>query len=124
MATNIKRPYSMDNMFATAVDPNNKTILDPYTFLWCEFPYYLRNSFSSVMTLTIQNAGAPDLVSWTQYGTHDYWWIISIANQMANPDTDMVSGINFYLPNAVDITNFLSQVNQRSQGSRLISLTS
>ena len=73
MATNIKRPYSMDNMFATAVDPNNKTILDPYTFLWCEFPYYLRNSFSSVMTLTIQNAGAPDLVSWTQYGTHDYW---------------------------------------------------
>jgi hypothetical protein len=122
VATNINRPFSMDNFFNTAIDPNGNTILDPYTFLWTDFPYFLRNSDGLAIRIDASLAGVPDRVSWNTYGTHDYWWIIAIANQMVTPDTEIVSGMNLFVPNASDIGVFNSQVTARQQPGRLVSL--
>lgn len=122
MATNITRPYSIDNYFKTVIDSNGKDILDPYTFLWTDFPYFLRNSNGSALRIDSSLEGVPDLISWNAFGTHDYWWIISIANQMIFPDTEIASGMNLFVPNATDITNFNSQVTARQQQGRLVSL--
>jgi hypothetical protein len=112
----------MDNFFKVVTDPNGKDILDPYTFLWTDFPYYLRNSNGGVQRIDASLDGIPDLISWNNYGTHDFWWVISIANQMVTPDTEITPGMNFYLPTATDITNFYQQTVARSQQGRLVSL--
>jgi hypothetical protein len=120
MATNINRTYSIDNFFKTAVDPNNKTILDPYTFFWTDLPYFLRNSIGQVRRIDVSKEGAPDLISYQEYGSHDLWWILSIANQMITPETELEIGTNVYIPSPGDVSNFLSQVNQRNVSLRLI----
>ena len=122
MATNINRPYSMDNYFKTAVDPNGKTILDPYTFLWTDFPYYLRNSDGLAVRINAALVGVPDLISWNTYGSHDYWWMISIANQMVNPESEIIPGMNLFVPTATDVGAFNSLVTARQQQGRLVSL--
>lgn len=120
MASN--RPYCIDNFFKVVTDPNGKDILDPYTFLWTDFPYFLRNSDGLAVRIDASLEGVPDLISWDNYGTHDYWWIIAIANQMVTPDTEIVSGMNLFVPNAADINNFNAQVTARLQQGRLVSL--
>jgi hypothetical protein len=122
VATNINRPFSMDNFFNTAIDPNGNTILDPYTFLWTDFPYFLRNSGGLALRIDAALDGVPDLISWNAYGTHDYWWIISIANQMVTPDTEITPGINLFIPSASDIGTFNAQITARAQQGKLVSL--
>jgi hypothetical protein len=122
MATNVSRPYSIDNFFKVVTDPNGKDILDPYTFLWTDFPYYLRNSNGAVQRIDASLDGVPDLISWDNYGTHDFWWVISIANEMVTPDTEIIPGMNLFLPSTTDITNFYQQIIARSQQGRLVSL--
>jgi hypothetical protein len=124
MATNVTRPYSIDNFFKTAVDPNGNTILDPYTFFWTDLPYFLRNSIGQVRRIDAAKEGVPDLISHQEYGTHDLWWILSIANQMITPDTEIEIGTNIYIPSSDDISSFLSQINQRTTQLRLIKFTS
>jgi hypothetical protein len=123
MATNITRQYSLDNFFQTAVDPNNNTILDPYTFFWTDLPYFLRNSIGQVRRIDASKEGVPDLISFQEYGTHDLWWVLSIANQMITPDTEIEIGTNIYIPGTDDVSNFLSKINQRSSSLRIINLT-
>jgi hypothetical protein len=122
MATNISRPYSMDNYFNVVTDPNGKDILDPYTFLWTDFPYFLRNSQGLALRIDASLEGVPDLISWNNYGTHDLWWVIAIANQMVTPDTEIIPGMNMFVPSAGDISNFNQQLTARLQQGRLVSL--
>ena len=122
MANNISRPFSIDNFFKVVTDPNGKDILDPYTFLWTDFPYFLRNSDGTALRIDASLEGVPDLISWNAYGTHDYWWIISIANQMVTPDTEITPGMNFFVPRGADVGAFYSQVMARLQQGRLVSL--
>jgi len=119
---NPSRPYRIDNFFKVVTDPNGKDILDPYTFLWTDFPYFLRNSDGLAIRIDVSLEGVPDLISWSNYGTHDYWWIIAIANQMVTPDNEIVPGMNLFLPNTVDISNFNVQVMARLQQSITVSL--
>lgn len=123
MATDINRPYSMDNFFRTAIDPNNNTILDPYTFFWTDLPYYLRDSIGQVRRIDVSKEGVPDLISYQEYGTHDLWWILSIANQMIVPEDEIAIGTNIYVPNQSDVNDFLTQINTRNNTLRLISFT-
>jgi hypothetical protein len=122
MATNISRPFSMDNFFKVATDPSGKDILDPYTFYWTDFPYFLRNSDGLAIRVDVSLEGVPDLISWAVYESHDYWWIVCIANEMVVPDVEITPGINMFIPNAGDIANFNSQLTARVQVGRLVSL--
>ena len=121
MATNINRPYSIDNFFKLATDPSNKTILDPYTFFWTDLPYFLRNSIGQVRRINVSKEGAPDLISYQEYGTHDLWWVLSMANQMIIPEEEIAIGTNVYIPGQGDLNNFLTQVTARGSTLRIIS---
>ena len=123
MATNINRQYSIDNYFNVVTDPNGKDILDPYTFLWTDFPYFLRNSQGIALRIDVSLEGVPDLISWNSYGSHDLWWIVAIANQMVTPDNEIVPGMNLFVPNASDVSNFNQQITARLQQGRLVSLS-
>lgn len=116
------RPYSLDNFFKVVTDPNGKDILDPYTFLWTDFPYFLRNSQGLALRIDASLEGVPDLISWDNYGTHDLWWVVCIANEMVTPDIEITPGINMFVPSGADISNFNSQTKVRLQQGRLVSL--
>ena len=42
----------------------------------------------------------PDLLSYEEYGTPDYWWIFSVRNpdQIKDPIYDFVDGLEIYIP--------------------------
>jgi hypothetical protein len=122
MATNILRAFSLDNAFNTAIDPNGKTILDPYTCVWTVLPYFLRNSSGQTLRIDAKYIGVPDLVSWDFYGTHDLWWPFCIANQFIFPDKEMVSGFLVFIPKATDIQTFYSQVVQILKGDNIVAV--
>jgi len=48
----------------------------------------------------------PDLISYKNYGTVSYWWIILYVNDIQSPLTDIVSGAILTIPNILDIYEF------------------
>lgn len=50
--------------------------------------------------------GRPDMISWWNYDTVEYWWIICLANGIENPLTDLTVGTKLKIPNNLDINAF------------------
>jgi len=48
----------------------------------------------------------PDLISYKNYGSVKFWWIILLVNDISNPLVDMVEGQVIIIPNQLDIFNF------------------
>jgi hypothetical protein len=53
--------------------------------------------------VTEAELGRFDLISFRMYGTHIYWWIICVANQIRNPFTDLEVGQILTIPSLLDI---------------------
>jgi hypothetical protein len=51
----------------------------------------------------------PDIISYKNYGTVDYWWIILLVNSLDNPFTDTAIGTITMIPNIYDIHDFYSE---------------
>lgn len=54
----------------------------------------------------IADIGRPDLISYTNYGTEYYWWIICLVNNIENPFTDFFIGQKLIIPSTHDIDGF------------------
>lgn len=54
----------------------------------------------------IQDVGQPDLISYENYGTEYYWWIICLANNIENPLLDITVGTILKIPHLADIYAF------------------
>jgi len=61
-------------------------------------PRYIRTHLDDIQR--------PDLISWRNYQTVKYWWLILLANQIENPLEDMEEGVKYILPNILDIYKF------------------
>jgi hypothetical protein len=48
----------------------------------------------------------PDMISYKNYGTVNYWWIILFINGIADPFYDMHVGDILIIPSLVDLYNF------------------
>jgi hypothetical protein len=115
-----KRAMSIENFQRQAIDPNNKTILDPYTFFMTDLPYYLRNSPGVTRRISRSTAYAPDLISYVEYGTHDFWWGICIANRMTRGEREIEPGIDFYVPSSAELNSFIVQAQKRKVGGKIV----
>ena len=56
----------------------------------------------------------PDLISYSQYNTVEYWWIICVVNEIQNPLNDLVSGQLLKIPNILDIYAWTKNYQVRS----------
>lgn len=119
-ATPYVRPMSIDNFQRTAIDPNNKTILDPYTFFMTDLPYYLRDTQGIIRKISRSTAYAPDLISWVEYGTHDLWWVLCIANLITQGEVEITPSSEFYIPPAAAIAAFVVQMQKRKAGTTIV----
>jgi hypothetical protein len=51
----------------------------------------------------------PDMISYKNYGTVNYWWIICYINNIFNPFNDLYVGQQLKIPNVIDIYEFYRQ---------------
>jgi len=96
--------------FYTEVDVGGEKELD---FLWnalSDFemkyePRYYRVKHTDLMR--------PDLISYKNYGTVDFWWVICLVNDIVNPLSDFEEGQVLTIPNQLDIYNFSREFRVR-----------
>jgi hypothetical protein len=55
----------------------------------------------------------PDLISYKNYGTVTYWWIVCLVNGVENPLLDIKVGDLYKLPNVIDIYDFYKNYRKR-----------
>ncbi len=48
----------------------------------------------------------PDMISYKNYGTVNYWWVICLVNNIFNPFNDLYVGQQLKIPNVQDIYEF------------------
>jgi hypothetical protein len=112
----------IDHYMNKAVDPTGKEILDPYSFVVTDIHYNLRHSIGTSKLITVATAGVPDLVSWQEYRTHDYWWLILIVNKMIRGEKEMISGTTLYVPTISDLGAYIESLRRKRIGGRIVSL--
>ena len=69
--------------------------------------------------LEAEDIGRVDLVSWKNYQTVDYWWLLAYVNNVENIFTDMSAGDLWQIPNLLDVYQFFKtySVNTQNSGS-------
>jgi len=58
-------------------------------------------------------AKGPGLISFRNYGTVRYWWVLCIINDIANILEDMTIGDIWKIPNQLDIYDFYKKYSLR-----------
>lgn len=69
----------------------------------------------SVYTIKQEDLQRPDLISYKLYGTDQYWWILMKYNQISDPWNDIVEGNIIYVPDSLDINDFVLTATKASQ---------
>lgn len=55
----------------------------------------------------------PDLISFENYGTVIYWWVVLLVNGIDNPFTGIEPGMKLKIPSLLDIHGFQRQFKTR-----------
>lgn len=55
----------------------------------------------------------PDMISYENYGTVKYWWIICLVNNITNPFTGVAVGDILVIPHLSDIYTFYKRYRTR-----------
>ena len=63
--------------------------------------------------IDIHDINRPDLISYKNYGTIQYWWIICLINGIFNPFEDIKVGDIIKIPNKLDIYDFHKKYRMR-----------
>jgi len=75
---------------------------------------FLHNSLSrfemkyppSYYRVTDQDLMRPDMISYYNYGTVAYWWVICLVNGVHSPLTDLEVGQLLVIPHILDVYEF------------------
>ena len=72
-------------------------------------------------SITVQQAGRPDLISHDFYKTTDLWWAILAYNGIADV-RDLVEGLSIKIPEYSDIISALSQTTYTQNNSTSVTI--
>ena len=61
---------------------------------------------SFVYMTNISEVARPDLVSWENFDTVSWWWIVCLINGIENPLTDITVGMKIRIPSKLDVNAF------------------
>ena len=66
----------------------------------------MRVSSSKVHTVRDGNVGRLDRISYEEYDTVGFWWVIAAVNDIIDPRTDMSVGQRLLIPDFADVAVF------------------
>ena len=62
----------------------------------------------SKFLVTAKYVNRPDLISYSVYGSSDYWWMICKFNGICNVFTELISGVVIDIPSIIDLNNYIA----------------
>lgn len=112
--------YDRSNFFGTMIS-NGLELTDPIDWDFREFIEFMRNKNVKIIRLQEANAYAPELLSYLEYGTHEYWWIICYLNKIQDPINELEPGLQIAIPFLSDIEEFRqSRISSSTRGQSVI----
>jgi len=75
-------------------------------FLYNSFVGWRENYPVGYYRVTSEDILRPDLISYKNYGTVAYWWLILFVNEIQDPFTDLEVGKVLRIPSTLDIYDF------------------
>lgn len=105
--------FSLDNFIGT-MTYDNQTILDLSNFTFIDLYNNIKSSVANVRLVTDSYAGTPDLISYEEYGTVKYWWIICLANRISDPFKELYAGRYIAIPSLDSINSYYQQIQERT----------
>jgi hypothetical protein len=55
----------------------------------------------------------PDMISYRNYNTVNYWWLIMSVNGIFDPFNDLYVGLRLMIPNILDVYDFYKKYGKR-----------
>lgn len=113
--------YNRANFFGTSVNNDGVEVLDPIDFEFQSFIEFMRSKKVKRKRISESLAGAPDLISYQEYGDHQYWWVIVYINEISDPMNELVAGLEIAIPQLKDIEEFRqSRISASTRGEAVI----
>jgi len=97
------------------VDLRGTTITDVMSFDLFNLRSSLIGKVVGQHRVTAWTTGAPDLISWLEYGTEDYWHILCLVNGIIDPISEIVPPMVMVIPLQTDINNYIQGTNVQSR---------
>lgn len=99
--------FSRGKFYSTIIDPNtNETVLDIMSFKFSDLFNFIKDKSAIVYTITEAEEYQADLISFNNYGTEQYWWIVCLVNKITDPLTQLYAGKVLAIPDLGDVEEF------------------
>jgi hypothetical protein len=103
---------NIENIFTVYQDENNQYYYNLLNTI--QFPDNLPESF--FITYTIKYGDTWPLISYKMYGDIKLWWIITLANNIINPTTNLVPSTQLKIPKITLVKEILTQILTQQNG--------
>ncbi|NNK83727.1 MAG: hypothetical protein HKO92_11440 [Flavobacteriaceae bacterium] len=116
-----KPSYNRTNFFDTQTDNNGIVSSDPIAFDFKEFFEFMRTKRIKQRRISESEEGAPDLISFQEYGSEQYWWVIMLINKIQDPINELTAGTLLAIPRLSDVEEFRqSRISAQTRGQTVI----
>lgn len=113
--------YDRAKFFGEVIDEDGITSTDPLDFEFSNLIEFLRTKKVKIRRISSAEEGAPDLISFQEYGNDQYWWVILLVNRIQDPINELVAGDEIAIPRLQDIEEFRqSQSSGSTRGETVI----
>jgi hypothetical protein len=113
--------YNRANFYQTQTNEGGVVSTDPVSFSFREFFEFMRDKTVKQRRIAESEEGAPDLISYQEYGDEQYWWVIMYINKIQDPINDLTAGTLIAIPSLSDVEEFNQLRNSaRTRGQAVI----
>lgn len=110
--------YLRQNFFNTISDPDGVPITDITSFNAGGLRQYLVGKIVTTHHVNSITAGLPDLISYVEYGSEQYWWLICLVNGVVDPINEIAAGMNLIIPTKADLDAFIKKVQTPTNATK------
>ena len=93
----------------SVVDGQTGESIDEFDFLYNSLSNFVMNYNPAYYQVDETDMLRPDMISFKNYGTVVYWWLITYANDIHDPYSDIYVGQLLVIPNILDIYDFFKK---------------
>lgn len=113
--------YNRTNFLGTQTDDDGIISSDPISWDFKEFSEFMRSKKVKRRRISASEEGAPDLISFQEYGNDSYWWVILFINKIQDPINELTAGTLIAVPLLSDVEEYRqSRISARTRGQAVI----
>jgi len=94
---------------ATVIDGVTGLPIEEFDFLHNSLSNFVMNYQPNYFQVSEAEIVRPDMISFKNYGTVAYWWLICYANDIHDVTVDIYLGQLLVIPNILDIYDFFKK---------------